>query len=183
MRPTDSVVPATACTRSGCFAPQAWPISTDAPDPRPMTKEMMKSMTGKNAEAAASALTPSPSRFPPDSTTTTNAGAPCGAAPRRRDTSTTVSIVPRRFMRPTTHDGAPGRRTRGRARTISRTGSRSHAHATPAARNRRIRRPRTTSESGVGSIKAKVAQGIGVSNQFRHLGHGHQRGPKVGRKW
>ena len=40
------------------FAPQAWPISTEAPEPRPMTKEIRNSMSGKNAEAAASACTP-----------------------------------------------------------------------------------------------------------------------------
>ena len=53
-----SVVPATARTRSGSRAPQAWPISTEAPAPRPMMKEIRNSISGKNAEAAASALTP-----------------------------------------------------------------------------------------------------------------------------
>jgi hypothetical protein len=55
---TVMVVPATAFTRSGSPAPQAWPIMTEAPALRPMTKEMKKNITGKNTDAAASASTP-----------------------------------------------------------------------------------------------------------------------------
>lgn len=58
-RPTDSVVPATVLTASGLRAPQACPISTDAPAPSPMTKAMKKNTMGKNADTAASACTPS----------------------------------------------------------------------------------------------------------------------------
>jgi hypothetical protein len=55
---TVSVVPATAFTFSGSRAPQAWPISTEAPAPRPMMKEMKKNRIGKKAETAATAPTP-----------------------------------------------------------------------------------------------------------------------------
>ena len=54
-----SVVPATAFTRSGSRAPQAWPISTDAPAPSPIMKEIRKNNTGKNADTDAIAPTPS----------------------------------------------------------------------------------------------------------------------------
>jgi hypothetical protein len=52
------VVPATAFTRSGSPAPQAWPISTVAPELRPIAKEIKKNITGKNTDTAASASTP-----------------------------------------------------------------------------------------------------------------------------
>ena len=39
-------------------APQAWPISTEAPDPRPRLKAMKKNITGKKTVAAARAFTP-----------------------------------------------------------------------------------------------------------------------------
>ena len=57
--PTVSVVPATARTRSTLPAPQACPISTEAPAPRPIMKAMKKNITGKKPETAARALTPS----------------------------------------------------------------------------------------------------------------------------
>ena len=57
-KPTVSVVPATARTRSWFLAPQAWPISTDEPVPKPSTKDSRNSISGKNAEAAANAPTP-----------------------------------------------------------------------------------------------------------------------------
>jgi hypothetical protein len=57
-RATVKVVPATALTLSGCPAPQAWPIMTEAPALNPMTKAMKKNIAGKNTEAAASASTP-----------------------------------------------------------------------------------------------------------------------------
>lgn len=58
-RPTESVVPAIAFTRSGSLAPQAWPISTAAPEPRPIMNEIRKNSTGKKADTEAMALTPS----------------------------------------------------------------------------------------------------------------------------
>ena len=58
-RPTVSVVPAIALTRAGSLAPQAWPMSTAAPEPKPIMKAIRKNSTGKNAETEAMALTPS----------------------------------------------------------------------------------------------------------------------------
>ena len=58
MSDSASVAPATARTRSMSPLPKAWPISTDAPVPRPMTKAMKKNITGKKTVAAASASTP-----------------------------------------------------------------------------------------------------------------------------
>ncbi len=58
-RPVISVVPAMARTRSGSLAPQAWPISTEAPEPRPIMKVIRKNCTGKKADTAAIAFTPS----------------------------------------------------------------------------------------------------------------------------
>ncbi|MCY1205373.1 hypothetical protein D9M72_169220 [compost metagenome] len=58
-RPTVSVVPATALALAASRAPQAWPMSTEAPAPRPMMKAMKKNITGKKLDTAASALTPS----------------------------------------------------------------------------------------------------------------------------
>ena len=57
--PTVRVVPAIALTRSGSFAPQACPINTAAPEPRPIMKAIKKNSTGKNADTEAMALTPS----------------------------------------------------------------------------------------------------------------------------
>ncbi|MCY1176748.1 hypothetical protein D9M73_170300 [compost metagenome] len=57
--PTVSVVPATALTLPVSPAPQAWPISTEAPAPRPIVKAIKKNITGKKLDTAASAPTPS----------------------------------------------------------------------------------------------------------------------------
>ena len=57
--PTVSVVPATALTLAVSRAPQACPISTDAPAPSPIVKAMKKNITGKKLDTAASAPTPS----------------------------------------------------------------------------------------------------------------------------
>ena len=57
--PTASVVPAIALTRPSSLAPQAWPIKTAAPEPRPIMKAIRKNSTGKNAETEAMAPTPS----------------------------------------------------------------------------------------------------------------------------
>ena len=57
-KPTDSVVPATAFTRSGSPAPHAWPISTAAPVPKPIMNAMRKNKSGKNDDTAAIAETP-----------------------------------------------------------------------------------------------------------------------------
>ncbi|MNV37184.1 hypothetical protein D3C71_1286950 [compost metagenome] len=58
IRPTSKVVPAMVRTLSNWRAPQACPISTEAPAPRPMTKAMNTNITGKKAATAASALNP-----------------------------------------------------------------------------------------------------------------------------
>jgi hypothetical protein len=59
IRPVMSVVPAMALTRSSSRAPQACPIRTDAPEPRPIMKAIRKNSTGKKADTAAMAFTPS----------------------------------------------------------------------------------------------------------------------------
>ena len=48
-----------ALTLCGSRAPQAWPISTEAPAPSPMISEMKKNTTGNMPETAASACVPS----------------------------------------------------------------------------------------------------------------------------
>ena len=48
-----------ALTVSGCRAPQACPISTEAPAPMPITSEMKKNITGNMPETEASACVPS----------------------------------------------------------------------------------------------------------------------------
>ncbi len=53
-----SVVPATAFTLWRSPAPQACPISTVAPELKPITKAIKKNTTGKSAETAANASTP-----------------------------------------------------------------------------------------------------------------------------
>jgi len=55
---TASAVPAMARALATSRAPQAWPISTEAPAPRPMMKAMKKNSSGKKPETAASAFTP-----------------------------------------------------------------------------------------------------------------------------
>ncbi|MDT4855006.1 hypothetical protein FQZ97_893380 [compost metagenome] len=57
--PSASAEPAMALTFSGSRAPQAWPISTDAPAPRPITSEMKKKKIGNMPDTAASAWVPS----------------------------------------------------------------------------------------------------------------------------
>lgn len=57
--PAHKVVPAMALTLAGSRAPQAWPISTEAPEPRPMAKAMKKNRMGKKLATAAMAPTPS----------------------------------------------------------------------------------------------------------------------------
>ncbi|MCY1555770.1 hypothetical protein D9M68_924560 [compost metagenome] len=61
-----------ALTLCGSRAPQAWPISTEAPAPMPITSEMKKKTMGNMPETAASACVPSiwPMKMPlrvPDS--------------------------------------------------------------------------------------------------------------------
>ncbi len=59
LRPIVRVVPAMALTRSRSFAPQACPINTAAPEPKPIMKAIKKNSTGKNADTEAMAPTPS----------------------------------------------------------------------------------------------------------------------------
>ena len=52
------VLAATRRTWPTSPAPQAWPISTDAPTPMPITSDTRKKITGKNTLAAAMASMP-----------------------------------------------------------------------------------------------------------------------------
>ncbi|MNG03545.1 hypothetical protein D3C84_866310 [compost metagenome] len=57
--PNSNVVAAMVFTKCGSRAPQAWPMSTLAPAPRPMTRAMKKNTMGNMPETAARAWVPS----------------------------------------------------------------------------------------------------------------------------
>ena len=59
MAPSNRVLPATDLTASSSRAPQAWPISTEAPAPRPITRAMKKNRMGNMPDTAARAWVPS----------------------------------------------------------------------------------------------------------------------------
>ena len=59
IRPIESTVPVICFMRCSSRAPYACPMSTEAPVDKPMRNEIRKNSSGKNAEIAASAFTPS----------------------------------------------------------------------------------------------------------------------------